>query len=172
MAVQAGDLVDVTIEKPASGGRMLARHEGQVVLVAGAIPGERVTARVTKRRKAVAFAEVTAVLDPSNDRREAGGDPACGGCLYAHIDTSAAGPAESGDHSRRVRPHRTHSAPRGVHGRGPGREHGYRMRARFHVLGGRAVVLSREHPRHLRSAADAPIVRRRRGRGRPRHSRP
>src|SRR5687767_2553543 len=85
MALRSGDLVDVTAEKPASGGRMLARHNGQVILVAGAIPGERVTVRVTKAGKQVAFAHVTAVLEASEDRRETNTDPACGGCLYAHI---------------------------------------------------------------------------------------
>ena len=42
----AGQIVELAIEKPAAGGRMIARHEGQVVFVLGAIPGERVRARI------------------------------------------------------------------------------------------------------------------------------
>ena len=36
------------VERPAVGGRMIARHDGRVVFVAGAIPGERVEARVER----------------------------------------------------------------------------------------------------------------------------
>ena len=37
--LKPGDRVDLTIEKPVPGGRMLARHEGQIVFVAGSHPG-------------------------------------------------------------------------------------------------------------------------------------
>src|SRR5436853_88167 len=42
----AGEELTVAIEKPAAGGRMIARLNGQIVLVSGTIPGERVTARI------------------------------------------------------------------------------------------------------------------------------
>ena len=61
--------VILTIEKPVTGGRMLARHEGQIVFVAGAIPGERVRARVRQVEKQLAFADTVDVLEPSPDRR-------------------------------------------------------------------------------------------------------
>jgi tRNA/tmRNA/rRNA uracil-C5-methylase (TrmA/RlmC/RlmD family) len=51
-----GDVLTLDIEKPAAGGRMLARHDGQVALVAGAIPGERVAARIEQVRGGVLFA--------------------------------------------------------------------------------------------------------------------
>jgi 23S rRNA (uracil1939-C5)-methyltransferase len=79
-----GDEVEVAIEKPAAGGRMIARHEGQVLLVAGAIPGERVAARIERVEKRLAFASTVSVPEPSPDRREAQ-DPLCGGCVYSHI---------------------------------------------------------------------------------------
>src|ERR1700716_3967802 len=79
-----GDSVPLTIEKPAAGGRMIARLDGQIVLVGGAIPGERVTARIERTGKGVVYADTVAVDDASPDRRPAG-DPLCGGCLYAHI---------------------------------------------------------------------------------------
>src|SRR6185369_5279507 len=79
-----GSNVDVQIEKPAAGGRMIARHEGQIVLVAGAIPGERVNVTIDRVEKRLAFASTTSVVEPSPDRREAH-DPLCGGCVYAHI---------------------------------------------------------------------------------------
>ena len=80
----SGTKVSVDIEKPAAGGRMIARHEGQILLVAGAIPGERVTVTIDRVEKRLAFASTVSVDEPSTDRREAH-DPLCGGCVYAHI---------------------------------------------------------------------------------------
>ena len=65
---------------------MLARHEGQVVLVWGAIPGERVTARVDRVGKGVAYAEAAEVIAASPDRRPPAGDWRCGGNVYAHVE--------------------------------------------------------------------------------------
>ena len=48
--------VEVDVEKPAAGGRMIARHEGQILLVSGAIPGERVRVRIDRVEKRLAFA--------------------------------------------------------------------------------------------------------------------
>ena len=64
---------------------MIARADGQVVLVSGAIPGERAEVRIERIGKGVAFGQAVAIDLPSPDRRVPGGDPACGGCLYAHI---------------------------------------------------------------------------------------
>ena len=64
---------------------MLARHDGQVILVQGAIPGEQVRARIGRVEKQLAFAETVEVIDPSADRRDPPMDLACGGCLYGHI---------------------------------------------------------------------------------------
>jgi 23S rRNA (uracil1939-C5)-methyltransferase len=83
--VRSGDTLSLSVEKPAAGGRMIARADGQVVLVSGAIPGEQVLARVERVARGVAYAEVIAVEEPSADRREPAADPLCGGCLYSHI---------------------------------------------------------------------------------------
>ena len=80
-----GDSVSLRIEKPAAGGRMIARLSGQVVLVGGAIPGERVTARIERVGKGVLYADTVSSDEPSPDRRPVLADPLCGGCLYAHI---------------------------------------------------------------------------------------
>ena len=76
--------VAVDVEKPAAGGRMIARHQGQILLVSGAIPGERVSVRIDRVEKRVAFASTVTVIERSPDRRPAH-DPLCGGCVYAHI---------------------------------------------------------------------------------------
>jgi 23S rRNA (uracil1939-C5)-methyltransferase len=80
-----GQTLAMTIEKPAAGGRMIARVDGQIVLVSGAIPGERVLARIERVGKGVAYADTTGIEEASPDRRASDADPACGGCLYAHI---------------------------------------------------------------------------------------
>jgi 23S rRNA (uracil1939-C5)-methyltransferase len=77
--------LSLTIEKPAVGGWMIARQDGLIVLVDGAIPGERVTARIDSVGKGVAYAETLGVDVPSPDRRLPFTDRKCGGCLYAHI---------------------------------------------------------------------------------------
>ena len=81
-----GDEIELIVEKPAAGGRMLARLDGRVILVHGAIPGERIRARVTKVERQLAFASTSEVLDASPDRRPTFADLACGGCSYAHIN--------------------------------------------------------------------------------------
>jgi len=131
-----GDSLSLTIEKPAAGGRMIARLDGQVVLVAGAIPGERVTARVEKVGKGVLYATTTTVEEASADRRAVAGDPECGGCLYAHVsyprqlqlksDVIADAFARIGKITLPSRVDVT-----------PSPEDGYRMRARLHMRGRR-----------------------------------
>ncbi len=131
-----GDLLSLTIEKPAAGGRMLARHDGQVILVAGAIPGERVRARVEQRRGGVLFARVELVEEPSPDRRAGGADPACGGSDYAHIEYARQlllKQAIVADAFARIARHPI-EPPVAVHASA---ERGYRMRARLHARGTR-----------------------------------
>ena len=77
--------MDLDVEKAAAGGRMLARHEGQVVLLWGTIPGERVRAKVERIAKGVAYADTIEVLEASPDRRSAPVDWRCGGNVLAHI---------------------------------------------------------------------------------------
>jgi 23S rRNA (uracil1939-C5)-methyltransferase len=65
-----GDEVDVTVDTLAYGGKGVARLDGYVVFVQGALPGDRVRARVEKSKRAYAEARVVSVLQPSPDRIE------------------------------------------------------------------------------------------------------
>jgi 23S rRNA (uracil1939-C5)-methyltransferase len=124
------------VEKPAVGGRMIARADGQVVLVAGAIPGERVRVRVERVVKGVAFAETIDVDQPSADRVAPSADPRCGGCLYAHVAYPRQLELKSSlvvDAFTRIG-HISVPAPVVVV---PSPVDGYRMRARLHARGGR-----------------------------------
>lgn len=53
---------------PANGGSCVAHHEGRVVFVRYALPGERVRARVTSDRGSYWHASVVEVIEPSGDR--------------------------------------------------------------------------------------------------------
>jgi 23S rRNA (uracil1939-C5)-methyltransferase len=124
------------IEKPAAGGRMLARNAGQVVLVSGAIPGERVLARLERRERGVVFAEAVEVLQASNDRRSVTGDSRCGGNVFSHIAYPRQLSLKADiirDAFQRIGRLPLAEAPL-VTG---SPERGYRMRARLHVSGGR-----------------------------------
>lgn len=112
---------------------MLARHDGQVVLVNGAIPGETVLVQVTRVAKGVVFADTVAVENPSPDRREPFTDPACGGTAFAYIDypRQLALKAEIITDGL-VRIGRFVPPPVEVRGSRPD---GYRMRARVHRVG-------------------------------------
>ena len=77
----------------AAGGSALARDEdGRVVFVDGALPGERVRARVTDERRDFARSVVVEVLEASPDR-VAPPCPAlaagCGGCTWQHVKPGA-----------------------------------------------------------------------------------
>jgi len=55
---------------PANGGSCVAHHEGRVVFVRYALPGERVRVRVTADRGSYWHAEVVEVIDASGDRTD------------------------------------------------------------------------------------------------------
>ncbi len=132
-----GDHLTLHVEKPVAGGRMLGRHDGQVVLVAGALPGEIVQAVVDRVDRGVAHATTTAVIEAHPARRAVAYDPRCGGAAYAH----AAYPLQLElkrdvvrDALRRIA-RLDWDGPLAVR---PSPETGYRMRARIHLRDGRA----------------------------------
>lgn len=66
----------------------VARNEGKVVFVRGALPGERVEAEIVRRKPKFDVAQTTAVLRPSS-ARVAPRCPhfgVCGGCSMQHVD--------------------------------------------------------------------------------------
>ena len=58
-------LVELVAERPVAGGRMLARHDGKVVFVAGAIPGERVRVRIERVQRQASWATAVEILEAS-----------------------------------------------------------------------------------------------------------
>jgi 23S rRNA (uracil1939-C5)-methyltransferase len=66
--VDRGQELELTIDSLAFGGAGVARLDGYVVFVRDAIPGDRVRAVVTKRKKAYAEAQTVALLTPGPER--------------------------------------------------------------------------------------------------------
>jgi 23S rRNA (uracil1939-C5)-methyltransferase len=67
---RSGDELELTIDRLAHGGAGVARAEGYVVFVRGAVPGDRVRARITKSKRSFGEADVVELLDPSPERVE------------------------------------------------------------------------------------------------------
>ena len=88
-----GDQVTLDVTSMAHGGEAVARHQGRVIFIRGAIPGERVVAEITSTPAHGRFsrARTVDVLAPSADRVAppcvyAGH---CGGCDWQYIDLHA-----------------------------------------------------------------------------------
>lgn len=130
-----GDMLTLAVERPAVGGRMIARHEGAVVLVAGAIPGERVEALVERAQRGTLFARTVRVLDASPDRVDVDPGRGCAGHVLAHISAARQTRLKGemiADAFRRLG-----RADVGVVPVESGPADGYRTRARVHVRRGR-----------------------------------
>ncbi len=63
-----GEQLELEIESLAFGGRGLARCDGLVVFVSGALPGDRVKAEITKAKKRFAEARTVELLSPGAER--------------------------------------------------------------------------------------------------------
>lgn len=80
--------VEITIDALGFEAVAVGRIDGHVHFVKGALPGERVRARITGRQKRHILAETVEVLEPSALRRQA---PCphfgvCGGCTWQHLE--------------------------------------------------------------------------------------
>ena len=85
--MKRGDELTVTLEGFAVEGKSIARVEGLVVFVTGAVPGDTLRVRLTKVKKSFCEAEGVEVLTPSALRT----DPrcrlfgVCGGCRWQNV---------------------------------------------------------------------------------------
>ena len=91
MPPRPGDTVDLDIATLAYGGQGVARVDDFVVFVRGAVPGDRVRARVTRRKKSYAEARVLELLAPSPRRvaPSCGHAADCGGCEWQTLEYAA-----------------------------------------------------------------------------------
>ncbi|MEV5407591.1 class I SAM-dependent RNA methyltransferase [Thermopolyspora sp. NPDC052614] len=86
-------MIELEVGNVANGGWCVARHEGRVVFVRHALPGERVRARVTEETAWFLRADAIEVLRPSPDRVTPpcpyAGPGRCGGCDWQHASLEA-----------------------------------------------------------------------------------
>ena len=87
MKIKRGQIHQLEITNIAFGGRGLAKIDGLTVFVDGAVPGDKVSARIVKKKKRFAEARVIEVLEPSADRIS---PPCpysglCGGCKWQFL---------------------------------------------------------------------------------------
>ncbi len=84
MKIRKRDILELNIDKMAYGGQGIARLDGFVIFVKGAIPGDRLKAQVFKKKKGYAEARLLDLIEPSPDRIQ---PPCpyvgyCGGCQW------------------------------------------------------------------------------------------
>ena len=87
--LEVGQKIQVTIEKVAHGGHFIARHEGAVIFVRHAIPGEVCEIEITSVGSSFNRGDVISVIHSSDDRVSApcrfAHRNGCGGCDFQHI---------------------------------------------------------------------------------------
>lgn len=130
---------------------MIARHEGAIVLVSGAIPGEVVEAEVEKVQRGTVWATAKNIIDASPDRVAGAPDGACGGSVLAHIAYPRQRQIKSDiitDAFRRIGRVSLEAATEVT----ASPTDGYRMRARLHARDGR-IGFFREGTHSLCDAA-------------------
>jgi 23S rRNA (uracil1939-C5)-methyltransferase len=130
----SGGIAEADIVDLAHDGRGVARVQGKAVFIGGALPGERVRFRVTKRRRQLDEAALVEILTPSADRvaPKCAHFGVCGGCSLQHLSATAQVAAkerqllENLQRIGRSRPERVLAPLRGP-------EWAYRRRARLGV---------------------------------------
>ncbi|PID27240.1 MAG: 23S rRNA (uracil(1939)-C(5))-methyltransferase RlmD [Candidatus Cloacimonadota bacterium] len=80
--------IEIVPEKPIYGGKCLGEYEGKKVILERALPGEKVVAKVKKRRKNYLECVATEIIEKSDKRVEHGCNyyPSCGGCKLLDVD--------------------------------------------------------------------------------------
>lgn len=82
------EVVELKIDLLAFEGKAIARLDGYVVFVTGAVPGDVVRARITKSKRDYAEAKVVEILSASPSRVTPRCDyfGVCGGCKWQHLE--------------------------------------------------------------------------------------
>lgn len=86
--MKRGDIIELDITSPAFEGSAVGRIDSMAVFVPFALPGDRIRARVTRKKKKFAEASIEEILSPSPDRVEAKcvHFGTCGGCRLQNAD--------------------------------------------------------------------------------------
>lgn len=141
-----GSTIELDVTNIAHGGVSVARHEGRVVFVSDAIPGERVLARVTEdSKKSFWRADTVSVIEPSAHRQQhvwgaasidRDPDDRAGGAEFGHIALAHQRELKRqvlADALQRMAGVRSDVVVEAVHGDDELNGTGWRTRVRLHV---------------------------------------
>lgn len=86
-SLKKGQTVELEVFDLAFGGKGVAKHNGLVVLVHNAVPGDLIKAKITKKKRSFAEAEVFEIISESDKRTqpECSHFGFCGGCLLQNL---------------------------------------------------------------------------------------
>lgn len=161
--ISEGTILELDVGPVAHGGSCAARHEGQVVFVRHALPGERVRAAVTEQRSRFLRADAVEVLDPSPDRVPRpcpyAGPGRCGGCDWQHATLEAQHRLKAQvveEQLRRIAGIERSVTVEAVPGDTTGL--GWRTRTRFAVRGDGVVGLRKHRSHEIQPIQTCPIT--------------
>ncbi|MCG8532112.1 MAG: 23S rRNA (uracil(1939)-C(5))-methyltransferase RlmD [Desulfovibrionales bacterium] len=82
-----GDILTVTIDALATGGKALTRLDGMVIFIDRGLPGQRVEIKITKKKKRFAEAVLHKVIEnaPYEIKARCAHFGTCGGCLWQNM---------------------------------------------------------------------------------------
>lgn len=88
MSKKKKEIIELSPESIGMEGVAVARNEGRVYFVKGAVPGDKVLASVRKKRKSYSQAQCEEVLEPSEHRISPKCEyfGSCGGCSWQHLE--------------------------------------------------------------------------------------
>jgi len=91
VAVSRNRTAEALVEDLSQDGRGVARIQGKTVFVRDALPGERVTYSIRRRRRSFDEAELDGIIEASSERVDAGCPHfgVCGGCTLQHLAPGA-----------------------------------------------------------------------------------
>ncbi len=88
MSIKKGETIELEIDDAAFKGKGIGKIDGKAVFVKNTAPGDRVEARIVKRKKSYLEGKLLNILEPGPERV----DPrcrhaqACGGCSWQHVN--------------------------------------------------------------------------------------
>ena len=87
MSIKKGDDVELTIDSAAYKGKGIGKIDGLAIFIPNTAPGDRVKARIIKKKKSYREAKLLEVIEPGPNRIEPKCQHAtnCGGCNWQHV---------------------------------------------------------------------------------------
>lgn len=88
MGIKRGQVIELTVSDIAFGGRGLAKVDGLAVFIDKAVPQDRILARIKKKKKNFAEAQIQEIIEPSPLRIETPCEYSgyCGGCKWQFLE--------------------------------------------------------------------------------------